>query len=89
MFCFEICTTRGEREKRKRRECKFQNKAHRTFDPRNTLSAVLQQYQSARSVSFAAMRRILFIALFAATAASAAEGHNKINMMRDIDVKRS
>ena len=32
---------RGERG-RKGRECKFQNKAHRTFDPRSTLSPVCQ-----------------------------------------------
>ena len=33
-FCLEICTPEGT----KRRECKFQNKAHRTFDRRITLS---------------------------------------------------
>ena len=36
MFCFEIGTPgRG----RKERECKFQNKAHRSFDPRKTSKA--------------------------------------------------
>ena len=33
-FSFEICTTEGRGRGRKERECKFQNKAHRTFDPR-------------------------------------------------------
>ena len=43
MFCFENCApdTRGERG-RKGRECKFKNKAHRTFHPRNTLRVCFQ-----------------------------------------------
>ena len=38
-FCNEICTPEGRG--RKRRECKFQNKPHRTFDLRNTFCPVL------------------------------------------------
>ena len=38
MFCFEICTSEEEGEKWE--ECKFEDKAHRTFDPRNTFSPV-------------------------------------------------
>ena len=46
MFCFEICTPEG-RGGRKGRECKFQNKTHITFHPRNNLSpaqALLKKY---------------------------------------------
>ena len=37
VFCFENCTTEGRGGEK---EGKFQNKAHRTFDIRNTLSPV-------------------------------------------------
>ena len=38
LFCFENFTEEGRVEKR--RVCKLQNKAHRTFDTVNTLSPV-------------------------------------------------
>ena len=42
LFCFESCT-RGERG-RKGRECKFRNKSHRTFDPKNTSTPLYTVY---------------------------------------------
>ena len=39
VLCFEICTPEG-RGFRKGRECKFQNKALRAFDPKNNFSLV-------------------------------------------------
>ena len=40
VFCFEICTPQGRGEKREGKQI-VQNKAHRTKNPRNTLSSVL------------------------------------------------
>ena len=37
LICFEICTPEGGGEKM--RECKFENKAHRTFDIINALTS--------------------------------------------------